>query len=195
MCWVSKLCYVTYVYFSSLNSLWSWKNHSFFINSTALFCSCKHALTSVSVSLKHSLSDNDHDVKKLTDKMKVSVMHNAVEAVSTISMTLIIKKNINVIRLLKLHNTLLTLLNDLYLQNLSSKILKCNHILLISDDIRIMSLIVWIHAHSNVKLVWSVKSSTEALIKKTNIILKAITDKEIVIDEQLNIETLLRSET
>ena len=73
--------------------------------------------------------------------------------------TLIIKKNTGLTRLLKSYSRLLTMFNGPYPQNPSSKILQCDHVLLIGGGIGITGLIVWIYACPNVKLAWSVKSS------------------------------------
>jgi hypothetical protein len=65
---------------------------------------------------------------------------------------------------------------------------------LIDGGIGITGLVPWIHAHPNVKLAWSVKSSTEALVKEIGIVLRDVADKEVVAGERLDIEALLRIE-
>ena len=94
---------------------------------------------------------------------------------------LIIKKNTGLTRLLKSHSRLLTMLDGPYPQNPSSEILKCGHVLLIGGGIGITGLIVWIHAHPNVKLAWSGKSSAEALVHEMDILLRNMAEKEVVI--------------
>ena len=100
-------------------------------------------------------------------------------------------RNTRLKRLLKSPSRLLTLLDGQYS---SSEILKCDHILLIGGGIGITALVPWIHAHPNVKLAWSVKSSAEALVHEMDILLKDMAEKEIVVGQRLNIEEMLRSE-
>jgi Ferric reductase like transmembrane component len=193
--WASKPGYVACAYFPTLNPLRPWENHPFSMNSTTLFRSYKRALAPASASLGHSSSDDGRDVEKSTGKvLEASVVRDAAGAVGTTGVTLIIKKNTGLTRLLKSHGRLLTLLDGPYPQNSSSEILKCDHVLLIGGGIGITGLIAWVHAHPNVKLAWSVKSSAEALVKEMDIVLKDMADKEVVLGERLNIEALLRSE-
>ncbi|KAI9722283.1 MAG: hypothetical protein M1812_001755 [Candelaria pacifica] len=192
--WASKPGYVAYAYFPTLNPLRPWENHPFSINATTLFRSYKHSLAPAPASIGDSSSDDGHDVEKPTGNViEASVESDAADAVSSTGITLIIKKNSGLTRLLKSHGRLLTLLDGPYPQHPSSDILKCDHVLLIGGGIGITGLIAWIHAHPNVKLAWSVKSSAEALVREMDVVLRDMADKEVVIGEQLNIEALLRS--
>ena len=100
--WASKPGYVAYAYFPALNPLRPWENHPFSINSTALFRSYKHALAPASTSSGHSSSDDGRDMEKHADKeLETSVVHDADELLGTTGVTLIIKKNTGLTRLLK----------------------------------------------------------------------------------------------
>ena len=182
-------------YLTALNPLRPWENHPFSINSTALFRSYKHALAPTSTLSEHSLSDSGRDMEKQADNvLETSVVHDVDETGGTRGVTLIIKKNTGLTRLLKTHSRLLTLLDGPYPQNPSSEILKCDHVLLIGDGIGITALIPWIHAHPNVKLAWSVKSSAEALVYKMDILLRDMAEKEVVVGQRLHIEASLKIE-
>ena len=193
--WASKPGYVAYAYFPALNPLRPWENHPFSINSTALFRSYKHALAATSTLSEYSSSDGGREIEKQGEnELETRVVHDVDEIVGTTGVTLIIKKNTGLTRLLKSHSRLLTLLDGPYPQNPSSEILKCDHILLIGGRIGITGLIGWIHAHPNIKLAWSVKSSAEALVHEMDVLLRDMAEKEVVVGQRLHIEALLRSE-
>jgi NAD(P)H-flavin reductase len=127
-------------------------------------------------------------VDKETDKAAARVSHDPVTTFDNSGVTLIIKKNSGLTRLLKKDSRMLTLLDGPYPQSPSSDILECDHVLLIAGGIGITGLLPWIHAHPNIKLAWSVKSSAEALVSEMD------TDKEVLVGERLNIEEALRAE-
>lgn len=135
-------------------------------------------------------------MEKSTEKgLEASAPHDAGEEVGTTGVTLIIKKNLGLTRLLKSHGRLLTLLDGPYPQNPSSEILKCDHVLLIGGGIGITGLVHWIHAHPNVKLAWSVGPRAEALVTEMGVVLRNVADKDILVGERFNIAKLLQSET
>ncbi len=121
-------------------------------------------------------------------------VHNTAPAEGTTGVTMIVRKDTGWTRYLKSHDRLLTLLDGPYPLNPSSEILTCDHVLLIGGGIGITALIAWAQAHPNVKLAWSVKAGAGALVQELDVVLKNISDKEIVVGERLNIEALLRSE-
>ena len=55
----------------------------------------------------------------------------------------------------------------------------------IGGGIGITGLIAWIHAHPNVKLAWSVKSSAEALVHEMDILVKDMAETEVVVGQRL----------
>ncbi|TVY42513.1 Ferric/cupric reductase transmembrane component 1 [Lachnellula cervina] len=188
--WASKLGYIAFAYFPGLNPLRPWENHPFSINSTALFRRYQHALVPASPSLGHSPNEDRSAEKAL----QAVIVHDAAAAVGTAGVSLIIKKNAGLTRLLKSNNRLLTLLDGPYAQSHGSEILKCDHVLLLGCGIGIMGLIAWTRAHPNVKLAWGVKASAAALIKEMDAVLSDVVDKEVEVGARLDIEGLLRSE-
>lgn len=193
--WANRPGYAAYAFFPTLNPLRPWENHPFSINSTSVFRSYKHALAPASTSLAHSSSDDGRDIEKPSGKVPATSAMQAVDStVGTSGVTLIIKKNAGLTRLLKSTNRLLTLLDGPYPQTPYADILTCDRVVLIGGGVGITGLLAWIHAHPNIKLAWSVRSSAEALCREMDTVLKDVADKEVVIGERLNIDTLLRTE-
>lgn len=88
----------------------------------------------------------------------------------------------------------MNLLEHPYQQNPSSDILKCDRLLLIVGGIGIMSTIAWTSEHSNLKLAWSVASSADALVIEVDVLLRPVLDKEILMGQRLNINSILQKE-
>jgi predicted ferric reductase len=192
--WASKPGYIAFAYFPGVNPLRPWENHPFSINATSLFHSYKPALARGSPSIGASSNDVENEEKSTGNVVQATVVQDASGAVGTSGVTLIIKKNAGLTRLLKSNSRLLTLLDGLYPQSNGSGILKCDHVLLIGGGIGIMGLIAWTRAHPNVKLAWSVKSSAQALVKEMDVVLSDVRDKEIEIGARLNVHALLSNE-
>ena len=72
--------------------------------------------------------------------------------------------------------------------------LKCDRVLLIGGGIGITGLLAWAHAHVNVKLAWSVKSTAQSLVQDLETALLGIADKAVLIDERLDVDALLAQE-
>lgn len=220
--WPARPGTVAYAYFPTLNPLRPWENHPFSINSTALFREySRSALAgkrtpSASASLEggnSSPSDDNghHDIEKLAGKVATTSSSTSPStseqqnhpstpssATGTDGVTLIIKKNSGLTRLLQSHARLMTLLDGPYPQHASTSILQTDRLVLIGGGIGITGLLAFTHAgHRNVKLAWSVKTSAAALVREVEAVPlrdAALVDKEVVVGERLDIEAILQRE-
>ncbi|KAK6363063.1 hypothetical protein TWF730_000510 [Orbilia blumenaviensis] len=191
--WPSKPGYVAYAYFPTLNLWRPWENHPFSVNSTTLFRSYKHAITSPSSTVGRDDSSEEQTSEKAPAQTNTTHKEDNT-IVGTTGVTLIIKKGTGLTKYLKQGAQLMTLIDGPYPQTPSSDILDCDHVLLIGGGIGITGLVAWIQAHPNVKLAWGVKSSAVALVQEMDVILRNIADKEVLVGERLNIDHLLRRE-
>jgi hypothetical protein len=123
-----------------LNPLLPWENHPFSINTTSLFRSYKHSPFPEPDLLNHSSSEEHHDNEKETDKLVARVSHDPGTTLSTAGVTLIIKKNGGLTRLLKEDISMITLLDGPYPHSPSSSVLECDHVLLLGGGIDITGL-------------------------------------------------------
>lgn len=213
---------VAYAYFPTLNPLRPWENHPFSVNSTALFrehakegrLDSKMNSTSASLERGHSSSLDDNspqDIEKLPGKVTLtssspsstSPEHEpratAPHPSSSAGITLIIKKNQGLTRLLQRDGSLLTLVDGPYPQHASASLLQSDRLVLIGGGIGITGLVAWAHAgHRNVKLAWSVNSRAEALVHELQAValrdVDAVLEKHIVVGQRLDIEGLLARE-
>ena len=193
--WASQPGHICFAYFPGLHPLRPWENHPFSVNSTSLFRNYRSSLTPENSSIGQSSNDIDREEKSAGQEVQAVSMTGNAQSSSTAGVTLIIKKNTGLTRLLKSNRSLLTLLDGPYPQNHTGEILKCDHILLIGGGIGIMGLIAWTRAHPNCKLAWSVKSSAPALVEEMSVVLSDLADKEVVVGKRLNIEEILRLES
>lgn len=204
--WVGKPGYVTYAYFPSLNPLRPWENHPFSVNSTSLFRnyqlksaeasrpSLVHARSSENdVQTSENGSSHDASTEKAVPSHAI-LAANDDPSLGTTGVTLIIKKSTGLTRLLKSATQLTTLLEGPYPFTHSSEILKCDRILLLGGGIGITGLIPWLHAHSNVKLTWSVKERHNSLVAEMANVLHAVEDKEVVVGGRLDLDFVLKAE-
>jgi len=219
--WPVKPGTVSYAYFPTLNPLRPWENHPFSVNSTAVFRDySRPALagkrtSSVTASLEggHSSSssdDNGHpDIEKLPGKVATTSLAPEQQAQpasptttsshpGTDGVTLIIKKNQGLTRLLHSQARLPTLLDGPYPQHSSTSILQTDRLVLIGGGIGITGLLAFTRAgHRNAKLAWSVKSSAAALVRVIEAVAlrdAPLTDREVVVGERLDIEGILHRE-
>jgi len=184
--WASRPGHIAYAYFPTLNKFRPWENHPFSVNSTSLLRNTV-SLTSASSptrSLDGSISDPEKSVARVD-------VHASQESRNGTGVTLIIKKNAGLTRLLQSHTKLSTLLEGPYPGAPAHEALECDHLLLLGGGIGITGLVAWMHAHSNVKLAWSVKSSDEPLVRELDGVLAGVADKQVYIGERLDIDGLL----
>lgn len=194
--------YVGYVYFPTLTPYRPWENHPFSVNSSSLFCDQEP--TSGRTSLVQSRVESEDDVEKQANKgagtiqtkpVTPSGTGTPVEAtVSTAGITLIVKKNKGLTHTLGPSSSLITLLEGPYRYHPSKEVLACDRVLLIGGGIGITGLLAWAHAHPNVKLAWSVKSSAEALVREVKPALAFLKEQQVQIGERLDVDALLRAE-
>ena len=177
-----------YVYFPTLSPLKPWENHPFSLNSTALLRSYRRVGQGSSPA--HSL-----DGSSANEKADSKVRTNLVPAVpnGTGGVTLYVRKSAGMTRLLQKHASLLTLLDGPYPNNPPADVLKSDRLLLIGGGIGITALVGFLHAHTNVKLAWSVKSSDEAIVRDLEGALQPV-EREVRVGERLDVEELLRQE-
>jgi hypothetical protein len=194
------------------------------MNSTALFrdyskpalAATRTASTSASLEGGHSSLDDDgrQDIEKLPGKVTLAsssppspsstseerdtTSNNATsKATGTDGVTLIIKKNQGLTRLLQRHGELMTLLEGPYPQHPRASMLQTDRLVLIGGGIGITGLLAWAHAgHRNVKLAWSVKASAEALVREieTMALRDAVAEKEVVVGNRLDLDAMLHRE-
>ncbi|KAK6536624.1 hypothetical protein TWF281_000851 [Arthrobotrys megalospora] len=193
--WASRPGYVAYAYFPMLDIRRPWENHPFSVNSTMLFTDYKQAVVLPSAASSTDDSSEKNATEKATGKTQTTAAQNDDSGVlGTTGITLFIKKSTGITKYLKQNARLLTLIDGPYPQTPSSDIMESDHVLLIGGGIGITGLVAWIHAHSNVKLAWSIKSTATALLQEMDVVLKRLSDKEVLIGERLNIDNLLRKE-
>ncbi|KAF2841706.1 ferric reductase transmembrane component 4 [Patellaria atrata CBS 101060] len=184
--------YHGYVYFPTLTVFRPWENHPFSVNSTPLLGSYTRNLALSSPSNSISESSGKHEVAK--SGATAQETHSAIAVPSTSGVTLYVRKSTGMTHYLQKHAKLLTLLDGPYPNNPPDTVLNTDRLLLIGGGIGITGLLGFIHAHYNVKLAWSVKPSTEAVVHDLDPILKSVTDREIRIGERLDVDRLLRQE-
>lgn len=191
--WASKPSFYAYIYFPTLNPLRPWENHPFSVNSTALFRSHKHSLSTPSDSI-HRSSHDGRDVEKVSGKATETRTHSTDELASSAGVTLFIRKSTGLTQLLQKHASLLTLIDGPYPNNPTDEVFKCDRVLLIGGGIGITGLLAWLNAHPNVKLAWSVNQSAQALVQHLDVVLEGIADKEVLIGQRLDVTALLLQE-
>lgn len=186
--WNSQPGHVAYAYFPTLDKMRPWENHPFSVNSTSLLQSYKHSIALTTASSPTNSLDGGRDAEKTTGQVDIQAR---VEAQATTGVSLIIKKNTGLTKLLQSHTKLLTLLEGPYPGKPSHDTLECDYLLLLGGGIGITGLIAWMHAHPNVKLAWSVKSSDGPLVQELDAVLAGVADKQVHIGERLDIDGLL----
>lgn len=201
----NKPGYVGHVYFPGLTPLRPWENHPFSVNSTALFHNPPRALGTASDSTSLDLEKNGQkDISTVVAHPQDSPSVSATEERAAVAqafpgtdgITLIIKKNKGLTRLLTTQASITALIEGPYSYHPSSEVMSCDRILLIGGGIGITGLLAWVHTHPNVKLAWSVKSSAEALVREVQPALCRMraADQHVRIGERLDIDALLAEE-
>ncbi|KAK1569919.1 ferric reductase like transmembrane component-domain-containing protein [Colletotrichum navitas] len=180
--WSAEPGYHAYVYFPTLQPLRPWENHPFSIIQTALLRPRKHSLASAQTS-SHS---GDAETNK---SPKVVVV--APSLAGTDGISIYIKKHRGMTSFLQERVGLPVLLDGPYWGNLSRDVLKCDRVLLVGGGIGITGLLTWTRAHVNVKLCWSLRETSCALLQDLEPALDNIPDKVVLVGQRLDIEALL----
>lgn len=182
--WAAVPGYHAYIHFPTLQPFRAWENHPFSVTPTALLRSRAHSLTTPHA----SPPSGDIEMNKGPRSM-VSPASTGTDSIS-----IYIKKHHGTTRLIGEHSNLPVFLDGPYRGNCSRDVLKCDRVLLIGGGIGITGLLAWAHAHVNVKLAWSVKSTAQSLVQDLETALLGIADKAVLIDERLDVDALLAQE-
>lgn len=180
----------TFAYFPTLNPLRPWENHPFSIIPTAL-------LRSRGSNVAVSASSSSEDVEKsgALDKSVVStVSRPSKQNGGTAGISLYVRKSNGLTKALKSHKNLLTLLDGPYPNNSPSGALKTDRLVLIAGGIGIPAVLPFITHHLNVKLYWSVKAGSQALVDDLGDILQGLQEKDVRVGERFDIGDLLDKE-
>ncbi|KAK5059984.1 hypothetical protein LTR84_009867 [Exophiala bonariae] len=181
-----------YVHFPTITSLRPWENHPFSVNSTAHLSSWrKHDVpTSATV---HETSSSENSEKHGGQQPSVtSAVDTPIQ--TTIGISLFIKKNTGMTKHLKNHSKLLTFLDGPYPKYSSKSLLDCDRVILIGGGIGITGLLAWLNVHPNVRLTWSMKETSSALVNELQSALHGVGQKDILINQRIDVESLLFAE-
>ncbi|KAH4897678.1 hypothetical protein HBI80_190790 [Parastagonospora nodorum] len=186
-----------YVYFPTLNALRPWENHPFSVVPTALLQSRRHeAATSSSVSVSGHSGD---DIEKCGATGKSVAITSVtgprrISRGSTAGISLYVRRSTGLTRALQLHKELATLIDGPYRNNSTSGVLKTDRLILIAGGIGITAVLPFIAHHTNVKLFWSVKASSQGLVDSLSDGLQDLSEKEVRVGSRFNIQDLLEHE-
>lgn len=181
-----------YVHFPTLNKWRPWENHPFSINSTTSFYPWRnHEVFLETDTNEGNLSNNP---QKAAEKPLAFSSTVNKQFQTTAGISLLIKKNTGMTHNLKEHSRLLTFLDGPYPKYSSKEVLKCDRVLLIGGGIGITGLIAWINVHPNVKLAWSMKAASGALIDELEPVLQSPAQKDVLVGRRIDIERLLGKE-
>lgn len=187
--WSAKPGYHAYAYFPTVAPLRPWENHPFSVNTTALFTAPTQTTNSTpSRSSDIENRDSEKNVELTVNPTRVPV------AATEAGITFIIRKNAGLTKQIQKHASLLTLIDGPHRNNSSEGILKCDRVLLIGGGIGITGLLGWIHSHHNIKLAWSLKENTSAVLEEVTDALMRIDDREVSVGQRLDVDALLRRE-
>jgi predicted ferric reductase len=187
--WSPKPGYIAYAYFPTLNPVRPWENHPFSANSTAIFGADRPRLLTAGASDASDIEKTGANVAETQARAASEQPGNG-----TAGITLFVRKNKGLTRLLHTHAGLLTLVDGPYPNNSTNSVLKCDRVLLIGGGIGITGLLAWLRAHPNVKLAWSIKHRAESLVQELDGALSAAAEKEVLVGQRLDVKALLAQE-
>ncbi|KAK4158915.1 putative ferric reductase transmembrane component [Cladorrhinum sp. PSN259] len=184
-----------YAYFPTLDLRRPWENHPFSIVPTSLmkFGGKKQKR----VSEGSGSGDSSPTAKESGVHLRVVDVekHQGFMAAPTNSgITLLIKKETGITRLLEANDQLFTLIDGPYHNTCTTEIRRCDRLLLIAGGIGITSLVPWIPSHANVKVAWSVKESAQCLVDELEGVLSDV-EKDVRIGSRLDVVDLLERES
>lgn len=181
-----------YVHFPTLNKWRPWENHPFSVNSATSFYSWRN--DEVLLDTDSNEGNLSNDQQRATEKPLAFSSTTNKPSRETAGISLIIKKNAGMTHNLQKHSRLLILLDGPYPKYSSKEVLKCDRILLIGGGIGITGLIAWINVHPNIKLAWSMKEASSALIDELEPVLHSLAQKYILVSRRIDVERLLAEE-
>jgi predicted ferric reductase len=180
----------TYAYFPTLNPLRPWENHPFSVIPTALLTSRGHSLAPSG----SSSAGSQHSQQDIEKSGAMETISRDAKCATTSGVSLYVRKSAGMTKALKSHTSLLTLLDGPYPNNSTAGVLKTDRLILIVGGIGITATLPFIAHHSNVKLYWSVKSSSGGLVSDLESVLKGVREKDVIIGGRLDVESILDRE-
>ncbi|KAI0115736.1 ferric-chelate reductase [Nemania sp. FL0031] len=174
-----------YAYFPSLSPFRPWENHPFSVVPTAM------------------LTQSDDYARPKSNGVEkgypVPANPGSTSSRATFTnsgLTLFIRKSAGLTRFLDGHNRpgLLTLIEGPYPTIPTKGVLRSDRLLLIGGGIGITGLLPFLSHHPNVKLFYSVKAADESLLHSIFAALNGMREKEINVDQRLDIHALLQGE-
>lgn len=186
----------TYAYFPTLNPLRPWENHTFSIVLTSLLQSQRHSIANSCLSPRSQRSSSDVEKSGAFEKTgtTAAVTVPKTHVGSTTGISLYVRKSTSLTKALNRHASLLTLLDGPYPNNSTAGVPKTDRLVLIAGGIGITAVIPFVAHHPNVKLYWSVKSSSQGLVNDLNVVLQGMREKEVTIGSRLDVSTILEHE-
>ncbi|KAI1908919.1 hypothetical protein LOZ53_000674 [Ophidiomyces ophidiicola] len=190
----------TYAYFPSLRMLRPWENHPFSVVPTALLRLPEHRLSkSTPTKALSSASSSNGDVEKsgmpaTTTTTPIPEPHGRSERYTTSGITLYVRKSTGITSYLKSNKQLTTLLDGPYPNNHTGPVLKSDRLILIAGGIGIAGILPFVACHTNAKLYWSVRQTSEGLVNELQTVLDGLQEKEVRVGRRLEIERLLEQE-
>lgn len=191
--WTARPSLHAFIYFPTLNPFRPWENHPFSVNTVSLFRPSRPSLPTPSDSSHQSLNDR-HDTEKVVGHTTEARAYSTESVIGNGGITLIVRKNTGLTRLLQQHASLFALVEGPYPNVSIDAILRCDRVLLIGGGIGITGLLGWVSTHNNIKLAWSVNESAQAVVEHLHDVLDVVTDKQILIGRRLDVKALLMSE-
>jgi hypothetical protein len=76
----------------------------------------------------------------------------------------------------------------------TSRLLKCDRLLLVAGGIGITGVIPYVSLHPNVKLCWSVKQTAECLVKELGEALRKVEERDVRVGRRLDVDSLFVDE-
>ncbi|KAK5660439.1 hypothetical protein OQA88_12983 [Cercophora sp. LCS_1] len=164
-----------YAYFPTLDWRRPWENHPFSVIPTCLL-----------------RGERGGEVEERDEEKQNGIVRTRVVSDGGAGITLFIKKEGGMTRLLKSQKELLTLLDGPYTNNNTREVLRCDRVLLIAGGIGVTGVLPWAHNHRNVKFVWGVSESAHALVDAVE--LGGIAEKEVRIGRRFDVAELIEEE-
>ncbi|KAI1749487.1 ferric-chelate reductase [Xylaria castorea] len=174
-----------YVYFPTLSPFRPWENHPFSIIPTPMLTRDQYG---------NQIKSETSDIEK---NHAMAVGSGTVAdgmAYTNSGLTLFVRKTAGMTRLLKTQKGLFTLLEGPYSTSPTREVLRSDRLLLIEGGIGITGLLPFLRCLSNVKLFHGIKAADKRLMNSFSAFLDEVREKEIMINQRMDIDALLRTE-
>lgn len=175
-----------YVYFSTLNILRPWDNHPFSMIPTSTLARPRYNDRAAELDVGNA--EKNHSVTARSQTAADNLTY------TTSGITLFIRKRAGMTGTLQVKTGLLTLLEGPYPTIPSRAVLQSDRLVLIGGGIGITGLLPFVHRHTNVKLLYSVKTADQSLVDCLKPVLDEIHERKVVVGSGLDIDGLLRNE-